>query len=265
MFIDTHAHLYAKAFSNDRTEMINRAIEAGIEQILLPNIDASSIEGMLALEEHYPDRCFAMMGLHPCSVKENYEEELAIVEEWWKKRDFIAVGEIGIDLYWDKTFVKQQQDAFLRQATLAIEHDRPIVIHARDSLDMLIELVQGIKEPGLRGVFHCFTGNVQQAQAIIDQGFYLGLGGVLTFKNSGLDKTVADLSLEHFVLETDAPYLSPTPYRGKRNESAYVSLVADKLASIKGVSKADVATVTTTNASKLFGLPVLSEKKERLA
>lgn len=254
MFIDTHAHLYAKAFNNDREAMVQRAFAAGVNQVLLPNIEASSIEGMLALEAAFPGQCFAMMGLHPCSVKENYEEELAIVEEWWTKRDFIAVGEIGIDLYWDKTFVKEQQDAFLRQAALAVRHDRPIVIHARESLDMLIELVQSIKEPRLRGVFHCFTGDVKQGEAIIDLGFKLGIGGVLTFKNSGLDKIVAELPIEQMILETDAPYLSPVPYRGKRNESSYVPLIAAKLASIKDLEVEQVAEVTTGNARELFQL-----------
>lgn len=254
MLIDTHAHLYAKKFDDDRDAMLQRAMEQGVKQFLLPNVDQHSIAGMLELEETYPGQCFAMMGLHPCSVKENYEEELAIVKEWLYKRDFLAIGEIGIDLYWDKTFVQQQQDAFLRQVEWALERDRPIVIHARDSIDLLIELVQDVQDGRLRGVFHCFTGDAAQARQIMDLGFYLGIGGVLTFKNGGVDKTLKELMLDRIILETDAPYLAPVPHRGKRNESAYVALVADKLASIKELPLAEVARITTANARELFGL-----------
>lgn len=256
MLIDTHAHLYAKAFDKDREEMLERARQQGIEQFLLPNIDQHSIAGMLDLEAAHPGVCFAMMGLHPCSVKENVEEELAIVKKWLDQRDFLAVGEIGIDLYWDKTFVKEQQMAFLRQVEWALELDRPIVIHARDSIDMLIELVQEVQNGQLRGVFHCFTGNVEQARKIMDLGFYLGIGGVLTFKNAGLDKTLYELPLDRIILETDAPYLSPVPFRGKRNESAYVHQVAAKLALIKELDLKVIAQTTTTNARQLFRLAV---------
>lgn len=254
--IDTHAHLYAKAFNNDRDAMLARAKEQGVSRFLLPNIDQESIEGMLALEAAYPDECYAMMGLHPCSVKANYKEELAIVRQWWEKRDFIAMGEIGIDLYWDKTFLAEQKEAFLQQVEWALEFDRPIVIHARDSMDILIDLVRGVGDPALRGVFHCFTGNIAQAQAILDMGFYLGIGGVLTYKNSGLTETMTALPLDQVILETDSPYLAPVPKRGKRNESAYVRWVAEHLAAAKGMDLEEIARITTQNARTLFTLPV---------
>lgn len=255
MLIDTHTHLYAKAFNNDREEMIQRARDAGVAQFLLPNIDEESIAGMIDLEEKYPGRCFPMMGLHPCSVGANYQNDLAWVKRWLDQRDFIAIGEIGVDLYWDKTYVEEQKAAFLQQAEWAIERDRPIVIHSRESIDMLIELIRSMGDPSLRGVFHCFTGDVRQAEKIMNLGFYLGIGGVLTFKNSGLDKTLAEISLDRVILETDAPYLAPVPHRGKRNESAYVSLVADKLASIKQLPVAEIAEQTSRNAQTLFRLP----------
>ena len=254
-WIDSHTHLYAKAFNNDRDEMIARAISMGVERFLMPNIDSESIEGMLALEEKYPDRCFPMMGLHPCSVKANYKEELAIVREWLEKRPFLAVGEIGIDLYWDKTHVEEQKAAFIKQAEWAVEFDIPIVIHSRESIDILVDLVQQIGDTRLRGVFHCFTGTVQQAEAIMKLGFYLGLGGVLTFKNGGVDKTMAEIGLERVILETDAPYLSPVPHRGKRNESSYVPLVAQKLAEVKQMELKEIAAITTENTCTLFTLP----------
>ena len=194
------------------------------------------------------------MGLHPCSVKENVEEELAIVKEWLDKRSFIAVGEIGIDLYWDKTFVKAQQEAFLTQTDWAIDLDLPIVIHSRESTDMLIELLQPYKGTGLKGIFHCFTGTLEQAQAIMDLGFLMGIGGVLTFKNAKLDEVLAKVPLESLVLETDSPYLAPTPYRGKRNESSYIPFIAAKLAAAKDIDIEEVARKTTENAEKLFRL-----------
>ena len=251
--IDSHTHLYAEEFAEDRDAMIQRAVDLGVERFYLPNIDSSSIESMLHLEETYPDRCFAMMGLHPCSVKANYREELSLVKEWLDKRPFCAVGEIGIDLYWDKTFAKEQEEAFLIQVEWAKELGLPIVIHSRESIDLILALLQPVRDDRLRGIFHCFTGNLEQANSIIELGFLMGLGGVLTFKNSGLDRTVADIDLKHFVLETDSPYLAPTPYRGKRNESAYVRLVAEKLSQVKGVSLEEVARVTTDNALQLFG------------
>ena len=226
--IDTHTHLYAKQFNSDRDAMIQRAVEQGVEQFFLPNIDRESIEGMLALEAAYPERCFAMMGLHPCSVKDNYEEELAIVRHWLDRRKFCAVGEIGIDLYWDKTFFEQQKQAFLTQIEWAMEFDIPIVIHSRESTDIIIDILTEVKEDRLRGIFHCFGGTEEQARRIIKLGFFLGIGGVLTYKNSGLGDALKDISLEHIVLETDSPYLAPVPYRGKRNESAYVRTCGGK-------------------------------------
>ncbi|MEO1258224.1 MAG: TatD family hydrolase [Bacteroidota bacterium] len=252
MLIDTHTHLYLKHFKDDIEETIIRAKTEGIEKFYLPNIDAGSIDSMLELENKFPGVCFPMMGLHPCSVKENYREELTIVKKWLDKRPFCAVGEIGIDLYWDKTFLEEQKKAFITQAGWAKELGIPIVIHARESLDMLIELVKQEKDDRLQGIFHCFTGNLQQARQIMELGFYLGIGGVLTYKNSGLDKTVKDIPLDWLVLETDSPYLTPVPYRGKRNESAYIKIIAQKMAEIKDISLEDVAVTTTANGEKIF-------------
>ncbi len=264
MLIDTHAHLYAEQFDEGRGEMMQRAIDSGVEQFYLPNIDSSSIAGMLALEEAYPERCHAMMGLHPCSVGENYKEELAVVRKWLDERPFCAVGEIGIDLYWDKTFFEQQKEAFLAQIGWAMELEIPIVIHSRDATDIIIDMLEEIRDSRLRGIFHCFTGDEQQAKRITDLGFYLGIGGVLTFKNAGLDKVMEKISLEHVVLETDAPYLAPAPRRGKRNESAYLRLVAEKLAAIKGLSFRETAEITTENALAAFAVAgQASEKAER--
>ncbi len=251
-WIDTHAHLYAKQFDNDREEMLQRAMRSGVQRFYLPNIDSGSIEGMLKLEAAHPDHCFAMMGLHPCSVKENYKEELAIVKSWLDKRSFCAVGEIGIDLYWDKTFFEQQKEAFRTQIGWAKELDLPIVIHARDSLEEILEIVTEEKDERLRGIFHCFGGSVEQADRIRELGFLMGIGGVLTFKKSGLDQVLKEVPLESLVMETDAPYLAPVPYRGKRNESGYIPDIGAKLAEAKGCSMEEVCKATTKNALKLF-------------
>lgn len=252
MLIDTHTHLYVKQFNSDRDAVIARAVENGIEKFYLPNIDQSSIDALLELESNYPERCFAMMGLHPCSVKEDYEEELRIVKHWLDKRSFCAVGEIGIDLYWDKTYFEQQKDAFRRQSKWAVDLGLPIVIHSRNSTEIIIDLIKEMDLPGLKGIFHCFGGTAIQAHEIIELGFLLGIGGVLTYKNSGLKESLKEISLEHLVLETDSPYLAPVPFRGKRNESAYVKYVAATLAALKGVSEDEVATVTSDNAENLF-------------
>jgi TatD DNase family protein len=252
MLIDTHAHLYTKEFEEDRDLMIQRALESGVQKMLLPSIDSSEIEAMLDLEAKFPDHCFAMMGLHPCYVKENYEEELEIVSNWLSKRSFKAVGEIGLDLYWDKTFYKQQTDAFCRQIEWAKYYKIPISIHSREATDEAIEIVQSYKDENLRGVFHCFGGTIEQAKKIIDLDFYMGIGGVVTFKKAGLDLLLKDISLEHLVLETDAPYLAPVPFRGKRNEAAYVRFIAEKIAEAKGVSIIEVENTTSANAEKLF-------------
>ncbi len=250
--VDTHAHLYAEEFEEDRAEMLQRAMDKGVDKFYLPNIDSRSISAMIALEKQYPRHCHAMMGLHPCYVKENYQEELNIVKEWLDDRRFCAVGEIGMDLYWDKSFLKEQEQAFVIQSEWAMDLGLPIVIHSREATDRLIELIREMNDPRLRGIFHCFTGNSEQAEKIIDLGLYLGIGGVLTFKNAGLDKTVKEIDIRHLVLETDAPYLAPKPFRGKRNESSYLLYIAQKLAEIKGVTVEEVAAVTTQNAENIF-------------
>ncbi|HFB99497.1 MAG TPA: TatD family deoxyribonuclease [Phaeodactylibacter sp.] len=251
--IDTHTHIYLDQFEGDRAEMLQRAKENGVEKFYLPNIDSTSIDAMLQLEKDYPETCIAMMGLHPCSVKENYKEELALVKEWLDKRYFCAIGEIGIDLYWDKSTFEIQKEAFQTQINWAKELDIPIVIHSRNSTNEVIEILRKEKDDRLRGIFHCFGGSVEEANAIIELGFHLGIGGVVTFKKSGLDKTMEQVSLKNVVLETDSPYLTPTPFRGKRNESGYVKLVAEKLATIKGVPLQEVSRITTENARSVFG------------
>lgn len=250
---DTHCHLYLPEFKNDIDAVISRAKTAGVLKFYLPAIDSEVIEDMLALETKYPGICFAMMGLHPCSVKENYKEELSIVEQWLKKRKFAAVGEIGLDFYWDKTFTTEQYDAFEYQMQLALDNDLPIVIHTRNAIDEAIQAVKPFAAKGLKGIFHCFGGTIGQANQITELDFYLGIGGVITYKNSGLTEVLSQIDLSHIVLETDSPYLSPVPYRGKRNESSYLSLVLKKLSEVKNMSLADVAAITTANTEKIFG------------
>ncbi len=252
--IDTHTHLYLEQFDNDREEVVNKAISQGVEKMFLPNIDKDSIEALWNLCNSFPDNFFPMAGLHPTSVKEDYTDQLDIVDQELNKHKYVAVGEIGIDLYWDKTFADEQKEALLFQFELAIKYSLPVVIHSRDSFQEIMTTIKEFNNPGLRGVFHCFTGTKEEAQKIIDFGFYLGIGGVLTFKNSGLAEQIKDISLEHLVLETDSPYLTPTPYRGKRNESAYVYYVAEKLASIYGKCFDEIAAITTKNAMNLFNL-----------
>ena len=252
MFIDTHTHLYSEEFKTDIDEALQKAINAGVEKFYLPNIDSSSIAGMHALCEKYPQHCFPMMGLHPCSVKENYKEELAIAYKRLQQNKYAAVGEIGIDLYWDKTFFAQQVEAFETQINWALEFNLPIVIHCRNSFDEIFEVLNRFKKLP-KGIFHCFSGNAEQAQQIINTtNLKLGIGGVLTFKNSGLDKVIENIDLMHLVLETDSPYLAPVPHRGKRNESAYIPLIAAKLADVKNCSVLEVATITTANAKEIF-------------
>lgn len=254
LLTDTHTHLYSAEFEIDRKQVIERAIAAGVKKLFLPNIDSSSIEGMMELCTQFPENCFPMMGLHPTSVKENYEEELAIVKEWLGKYKFCAVGEIGIDLYWDKTFFTQQQLAFETQIKWANEFSLPIVIHSRNSFNEIVEVLQKNKNENPHGIFHCFSGSKEQAEQAISLGFKLGIGGVLTYKNSGLVQAIADIDLKHLVLETDSPYLTPVPHRGKRNESGYITLVAQKLAEIKNISVDEVAEITTANAKEVFGI-----------
>jgi TatD DNase family protein len=254
MFIDTHAHLYSDKFERDREDMVRRARSAGIGHVLLPAIDRSTHEAMLAFEAQHADFADAMIGLHPVSVGKDYEEELAEVERRLGERNWIAIGEIGMDLHWDTTYRRQQEDAFLRQCDWAIERGLPISIHARKSLDELLELVEGIGDSRLHGVFHCFIGSVEQARRAVDLGFYLGIGGVATFKNGGLRPVIERVPKNRIVLETDAPYLAPVPYRGKRNESAYLPFVARLVGECWGVEEDEVAQVTTANARRLFNL-----------
>lgn len=252
ILIDTHAHLYLEEFGSDMPELLERAEIAGVKRFYLPAIDSSEHERMLALEANYPDKCLAMMGLHPCYVKENVEEELALVEGWLAKRSFAAVGEIGLDFYWDRTFEEQQYAAFRRQIALARQYALPIVIHSRNSMQECIELVKEGQDGGLTGVFHCFSGSYELAKEVVKLGFFLGIGGVVTYKNAGLPAVLAKLSLENLVLETDAPYLTPVPFRGKRNESSYLSYIVQKLAEIYAVTQEEVARITTANALQLF-------------
>lgn len=251
--IDTHTHLYGNAFLGDIDVVIARAEAEGVEKMYLPAIDSETHEAMLKLEGRYPGKCIAMMGLHPCSVKEDYKQELAIVEEWLGKRTFAAVGEIGLDYYWDRNFDNQQIEAFHRQIEWALQYKLPIVIHSRESMEDSITIVREHQKGALGGIFHCFTGTADQARQIIDVGFYLGIGGVLTYKKSGLPEALVDIPLESMVLETDAPYLPPVPYRGKRNESSYLKYILEKLAEVKGVTTEEVAKITSANAQKIFG------------
>ena len=251
--IDTHAHIYLEEFKNDIEEVILRCDELEVEKIYMPNIDHTSIDDMLELEQRYSKMCVSMMGLHPCSVKKGFEKELYLVEEWLGKRKFAGVGEIGTDLYWDKTFWKEQQEALNIQLDFAKQYEIPAILHCRDSIDETIELVSKKKDDRLSGIFHCFSGSVEQAGKIIELGFYLGIGGVATFKNGGMDKVIPHLPMDKLVLETDSPYLSPVPHRGKRNEPAYVELVANRIAELKSISVEEVKEATTKNAKAIFG------------
>ncbi len=253
-FIDTHTHLYLDNFDADRDEVIRNAIDNGVEKMLLPAIDSSSFSAMKQLSDKYPDNCFPMIGLHPTSVKDNYETEMELVENELENSGYIAVGEIGIDLYWDSTYFEKQKDAFRRQLKLAKKYNIPVAIHTRDSFNEIYPIIKDESNEELRGVFHCFTGTVDESKKIIDLGFMMGIGGIVTFKNSGLDKVVQTIPIEYLLLETDSPFLTPAPYRGKRNQSAYLTYIAAKLAEVKGVSITEVADITTKNAEKLFKL-----------
>lgn len=254
MLIDTHCHLYLDEFKQDIKEVINRAELEGVKKFYLPAIDSSEIDNLLTLEERFPEKCIAMMGLHPCSVKENHLNELSIVKEWLTKRKFAAVGEIGLDFYWDKTFIEQQYESFRMQIEWSIQYKLPIVIHTRDAMQETIDVIKEFVPKGVRGIFHCFGGSYQNAREILNMGFYLGIGGVLTYKKSGLAEVLEKIDLKHMVLETDSPYLTPVPFRGKRNESSYLKYVAEKLAQVKNVPVEEVAAITTANAEKIFGL-----------
>jgi len=254
MIIDTHSHIYLSEFGEDRDSMLRRAEIEGIRLILMPAIDNETHLSMLETEAQYPGKCLSMMGLHPCSVKEEYKQELRIIEEYFEKRRFVAVGETGLDFYWDRTFTKEQYESFQIQIELAKQYAIPVVIHSRNSMDECIKVIKENQQGNLKGVFHCFSGNEKQANEIIDLGFYLGIGGVVTFKNSGLDKVMADIDMKSVVLETDAPYLAPVPFRGKRNECSYLKYVVEKLSEIKNVEKDEVANITTKNAKELFNI-----------
>ncbi len=251
---DTHTHLYSEAFDEDRNDMMQRAINNGVKRFFVPAIDSTYTERMFQLENDYPNEIFLMSGLHPTHVKENYKEELAHVSALLEKRKFYAVGEIGIDLYWDKTFLPQQQEAFQYQIQLAKKHKLPIVIHCRDAFDEVFEVLEKEKSASLFGIFHCFTGTKEHAKKAIGYNMKLGIGGLVTFKNGKIDKFLNEIPLEHIVLETDAPYLAPTPYRGKRNESSYVMNVLEKVASIYQLPEAEVAAITTENSKAVFGI-----------
>ena len=253
--IDTHTHLYAEEFDQDRQEAVSRAFANGVSQIFLPAIDSETHQKMLDLEAAYPHKIFAMMGLHPCSVKPDiWEKELEMVEKYLNQRDFCAVGEIGIDLYWEQSTLDIQIKAFEKQIDWAVERDLPIVIHTRNSFDETFEVLERKKHPRLRGIFHCFSGDKAQALRAIELGFSLGIGGVVTFKNGKIDQFLGEIPLENIVLETDSPYLAPVPHRGKRNESAYLNLIAGKLVDIYGVCFEEIDRVTTANAQAIFGI-----------
>ncbi|MFM8963830.1 MAG: TatD family hydrolase [Sphingomonadales bacterium] len=253
-FVDTHAHIYAEELTSDLNLIMKNAVAVGINKIIMPAIDSSTLEAMLNVEQQFPEQCIAMIGLHPCYVKENYKEELKLVEEWIGKRKFIAIGEIGLDFYWDITFAKEQHIVFETQMQWALDLQLPIAIHTRNSMGETIEAVKPFAKKGLPGVFHCFSGSKESAEQIIGMGFHLGLGGVLTYKNAGVAEAVKDIPMEYMVLETDAPYLAPVPYRGKTNKPAYMIEVAKKLAEIKSLPLHEIAAITTSNAEKLFGL-----------
>ncbi|MGO1298796.1 MAG: TatD family hydrolase [Vibrio sp.] len=250
--IDTHAHIYASEFDHDRDAVVQRAIEQGITQILLPNIDLESITPMLATEAAYPHHCRSMMGLHPCYVDENVATTLDTIYQWFDKHPFIAVGEIGIDLYWDSTFKEQQEKAFITQLRWAKEKNLPVVIHTRDSMQETLALLRDEQDGSLRGVFHCFGGSLDEAKAINELGFHVGIGGVSTFKNGGMDKVIPHLDMNFVILETDCPYLAPVPHRGKRNEPAYTRLVLERIVSLTDYSEEQIDEITTRNAINLF-------------
>lgn len=251
MYIDSHAHIYLDEFKNDLAKILNESTNSGIDTIYMPNIDTSTVASLHRVEEQY-QQCKAMMGLHPCYVKEDYKDQLSEVVSWIEKRKYSALGEVGIDLYWDKTYVEEQIEAFNYQISLAKEHDLAVIIHSRDSLELTIEAIAKNQNGSLRGIFHCFNGTIDQGKQIEDLGFHIGIGGVVTFKNSGVDKTIAKLNITNFVLETDAPYLAPVPYRGKQNSPSYLPFIAQKIAEVKKINIERVAKITTDNCRSIF-------------
>jgi len=253
MFVDSHSHIYSADFSLDRDEVITRALEAGVERIVLPNIDSSSIKPLLDLTETVPGLFFPLVGLHPTSIKEDFRKELQILEYWLGKRKFYGIGEIGIDLYWDKSFLSEQTEAFSTQIAWAINKNLPIVIHVRDSFNEVIEQLRKDYVPELKGVFHSFTGSLEEAEQIIELGFKIGINGIITFKNSDLGETVQKIEPRHLLIETDSPWLAPVPHRGKRNECSYIVTVAAKIAELHHTSIEKIANITSQNAKELFG------------
>lgn len=264
MLIDTHSHIFLEEFDQDREATIERARNAGVEKIILPNVDRSTYEELMHLCQQFPQVCLPAMGLHPGSVDESWEQELAFHKEKLFEKHFIAVGEIGIDLYWDQSHIEAQKEVFDAQLKWAKALKLPVIIHQRSSYKECVEVVKQNHDAALKGVFHCFTGSYEQGMELIEMGFYLGIGGILTFKNAGLDKVVSELPLEKLILETDSPYLSPVPYRGKRNESAYVQYVAQKLADIKTCSLIEIANQTSLNAEKLFSISEFTQSINKL-
>jgi len=254
MLVDTHAHLYAEEFSDDRNQVIDHAVQAGVRKIILPNIDKDSVESLIELSDLFPATCFPLMGLHPTSVKDDFREQIRLVEHWLSQRKFYGIGEIGIDLYWDKSHIREQQEAFRIQLGLAKSTRLPVVIHVRDSFDEVFSILEDEQDGSLSGIFHCFSGNTEQARKVTGQGFYLGIGGVVTFKNSNLPEVLKETDIRHLLLETDAPYLAPVPHRGRRNESAYLPFIAEKIAGIYDMSANDIAATTTGTAERLFGI-----------
>lgn len=252
--IDTHTHLYLDKFANDIETVVQNAINQGVSKMLLPAIDSSTFDAMINLADTYPENCIPMIGLHPTSVKDNFEDELQLVENELMNQRYIGVGEIGIDLYWDGSYYEQQKESFIRQLRLAKKHNLPVAIHTRDSFNEVYNIVKKEKTDRLNGVFHCFTGSLSEAYKIMDIGFYMGIGGIVTFKNSGLSEVVSSIDLKSILLETDAPYLTPMPHRGKRNESSYLNFIAAKIAEINGSSTMSIVEKTTENAIKLFNL-----------
>ncbi len=251
--IDSHTHLYLNDFQADISEVMQRAEAEGVKKFYLPAIDSRETENLLALENKYPGKCFAMMGLHPCSVKENYKQELSLVYSWLQKRKFAAIGEIGLDFYWDKSFADLQYECLHLQIEWALQFNLPVVLHTREALQETIDVVKNYQGKNLKGIFHCFTGSLQNALEIVDAGFYLGIGGVITYKNSGLAEVIKEIEIKNIVLETDAPYLTPVPFRGKRNESGYLKYIVQKIAEVKNMNPAEVEALTTQNAQHIFG------------
>lgn len=251
-YIDTHVHIYSPKYNDDRDEVIRRTLENGVSKLYMPNIDVESIDSMLEAELRYPGVCIPMMGLHPCDVKKDFEKELYVMEDWIGKREFAGIGETGLDLYWDKTFFEQQKEALRIQIRWAKEKKWPIILHCRESMDETISIVKEEKTEDLKGIFHCFSGSLDQAKEIIELGFYLGIGGVSTYKNGGLDKVLPEIGLEHLVLETDGPYLAPVPHRGKRNSPEYIPIIADRVGDLTAFTVDQVSQETLKNSNQIF-------------